>query len=80
LRRRLRTRVWYLLKTIVGASTSARDNNDHDQDHDHNHDNKSNNDNKDNKILLKIQGADLRRYNKYKMRLHLITALYGTIA
>jgi hypothetical protein len=28
----------------------------------------------DNKILLRIQGADLRRYDKYKKRLHLPTA------
>ena len=28
----------------------------------------------DNKILLKIQGADLRMYDKYKKRPHLITA------
>ena len=27
-----------------------------------------------NEILLRIQGADLRRYNKYKKRLHLPTA------
>jgi hypothetical protein len=27
-----------------------------------------------NQILLRIQGADLRRYNKYKKRLHLPTA------
>jgi hypothetical protein len=40
----------------------------------HFHNNKSNNDNNDNKIPLKIQGADLRRYDKYKKRLHLMTA------
>ncbi len=28
----------------------------------------------DNEILLRIQGADLRRYDKYKKRLHLSTA------
>jgi hypothetical protein len=33
------------------------------------------NDNKeDNKICLRIQGADLRRFDKYKKRLHLTTA------
>ena len=38
------------------------------------HDNKSDNDNNDNEIPLKIQGADLRRYDKYKKRLHVMTA------
>jgi hypothetical protein len=32
-------------------------------------------DNEDNsKIFVRIQGADLRRFNKYKKRLHLTTA------
>ena len=39
------------------------------------------NNNKDNtKIHLRIQGADLMRFDKYKKRLHLTTTLYGTIA
>ena len=38
------------------------------------HDNKNNNDNNKNEIPLKIQGADLRRYDKYKKRLHVMTA------
>ncbi len=40
----------------------------------HIHDNKSNNDNNNNEIPMKIQGADLRRYDKYKKRLHVMTA------
>jgi hypothetical protein len=35
--------------------------------------NKDDNEN-DNKICLRIQGADLRRFDKYKKRLHLTTA------
>jgi hypothetical protein len=42
--------------------------------HNHNHNNKINNDNNDNEILLKDQGANLRRHDKYKQRLHLISA------
>ena len=34
----------------------------------------------DTMILLRIQGAHLRRFDKYKKRLHLTTSLYGTIA
>ena len=45
-----------------------------DNNNNHVHDNKSNNDNNDNEIPLKIQGADLRRYDKYKKRLHVMTA------
>ncbi len=47
---------------------------DNNNNNNHVHDNKSNKDNNDNKIPLKIQGADLRRYNKYKKRLHVMTA------
>jgi hypothetical protein len=45
-----------------------------DNNSNHVHDNKSANDNNNNKIPLKIQGADLRRYDKYKKRLHVMTA------
>ncbi len=34
----------------------------------------------DTKILLRVQGADLRQFDKYKNRLHLTTTLYGTFA
>jgi hypothetical protein len=50
---------WYLLEKIVGALTSAMTNN---------------NNKDDNKLLLKVQGADLKRFNKNKKRLHLTTA------
>ncbi len=41
--------------------------------------NKDNNED-DTDILLRVQGADLRRFDKYKKRLHLTTTLYGTFA
>ena len=47
---------------------------DDNNNNNHVHDNKSNNNNNDNEIPLKIQGADLRRYDKYKKRLHVMTA------
>ena len=43
-----------------------------DEDKDNNEDNS--------KILLRVQGADLRRFDKYKKRLHLTNTLYGTFA
>lgn len=41
--------------------------------------NKDNNED-DTMILLRVQGADWRRFDKYKKRPHLTTTLYGTFA
>ena len=57
--------VWYLLKKDIG-----KDNNNNN----HVHKNKSNKDNNDKETPLKIQGAGLRRYDKFRKRLHLMTA------
>jgi hypothetical protein len=43
-------------------------------------DNDEDNNEDDTKILLRVQGADLRRVDKCKNRLHLTTTLYGTFA
>jgi hypothetical protein len=43
-------------------------------------DNNKDNNEDNTKILLRVQGADLRRFDKYKNRLHLTTTLYGTSA
>ena len=45
-----------------------------DNNNNHVHDNKSDNNNNDNEIPLKIQEADLRRYDKYKKRLCVMIA------
>jgi hypothetical protein len=63
--------VWYLLKKILSRPIIIGEDNNNNN---HVHDNKSDNDNNDNGIPLKIQGADQRRYTKYKKRLHLMTA------
>ncbi len=68
MRRRLRTCSWYQ-KNSWRINIGKVDNNNN-----HDHYSKSNNHNNNKEILLKIQGADLRRYAKYKKRLHLITA------
>jgi hypothetical protein len=61
---------------VVSPKENSRriDIGENDNNNDHIHDIKSDNHNNDNEIHLKIQGDDLRRYNKYKKRLHLMTA------
>jgi len=38
--------------------------------------NNEDNNKDDTNILVRVQGADLRRFDKYKKRLHLTTTLY----